>query len=110
MRKLLLVPVFALLLTACSTTQLSTATATVISDIQAGVATACEIFPDAADVASIFNSTLGATIQIVEAAICGAAPAPASAAFKKLPLHTAASTEVVIGTANGVTVHGWRVQ
>jgi hypothetical protein len=113
MRKILLPVIFAGALAACSTAQvtaLNTATATVISDIQAGVATACKIFPDAADVASIFNAMLGATVSIVESAICNAAPAPASAAFNKLPLKATGSTESVIGSVNGTTVHGWRVQ
>jgi hypothetical protein len=113
MNKIIIPIVFAGTLAACTTAQvtaLNTATASVISTIQAGVATACEIFPDAADVASIFNSTLGATIGIVESAICSAAPPPASAAFKKLPLKVSGSAEVVVGTVNGTVIHGWRLQ
>ena len=113
MRKLMLGAAMSALMAAggCSTTQvqqLDTITTSFIQSVQELTAASCGIIPEAGAIVSIFNATVGATIATVGAAICKAAPPPASAAFQAIPLKAAGSTPVVVGTVNGVAVTGWR--
>lgn len=116
MRKLLLVSVAAMSLVGCTAAQIESGAATIESDIQAGVAATCGIVPTVGTILAVVGAITGTTeittianaaIAAVEADICSAAPAAASARLRSLPLRS--SVPVSIGTSrHGVPVYGWR--
>ena len=117
MRKVLALVVLApLALAACTAAQIEQSAATIEADIQAGSAALCGIVPTIGTILAIAGAVTGtseittianAGIAAIEADICSAAPASASARFKALPLRS--GIPAVIGTsAHGVVVSGWR--
>jgi hypothetical protein len=58
--------------------------ATIISQVQAFVAQACHVEPDAVDIITLWNATWGATAAVIGGEICAAVgPAPVAAKFHK---------------------------
>jgi len=104
-------------LAGCTAAQIEAAATTVENDIQAGTAALCGIVPTLPAITSVAGVLFPGISSITEVAIagetaiekeiCSAAPPPASARFKALPLKSA--PPAVIGrTAHGVVVTGWR--
>lgn len=106
----------ALLLAGCSTAQITADAATIEADIQAGSAALCGIVPTIGTILAIAGAVTGTSdvitiantgISAIEADVCSAAPAAASARLRALPLRS--GVPAVIGTSkHGVTVSGWR--
>ena len=119
MRKLAIVLLCSCSLGACTSAQIQSATTTIEGDIQAGVAGACGIVPTLATITSVaavlFPGSAGIVGVIaageaaIEADICSAAPAPASARYRALPRAGVGAPAATIGlTPHDVVVKGWR--
>lgn len=105
-----------LLLGGCTAAQIEAAQNTIEGDIQAGTSLACGIIPTLETITSVAGvlfpgissiAAIGAAgEQTLENAICKAAPAPASARYRALPLKSGAPA--IIGSIQGVPITGWR--
>lgn len=106
------------ILAGCTSTQITSAAATIESDIQAGSAALCGVIPTVTSILDVVSavvpggsvlSVAGSAVTAVEADICSAAPPAASARYKALPRASSPGLPATIGTTqHGVVVSGWR--
>lgn len=114
MKKFFVVVALATTMLGCTTAQI----AQVEADIQAGTAALCGVIPTVTSIldvveavtgTSVFTGLTNTTIAAIEADICSAAPTPASARYRSIPLRSSGRLPVVIGqTQHGIVVTGWR--
>lgn len=105
------------LLGGCTAAQIEQAAATVENAIQDGTAALCGIVPTIQSITSVasvlFPGAASITAiavageQAIEQDICAAAPAPASARYRALPLRGAAPAVIGV-TPHQIVVKGWR--
>ncbi len=115
MRKILLATVLAGGLAACTATQVTSITTSLIDEADAIIVTSCNAYPEVTSLISLLNSGVAATANALAAAFCqaiqAAVPTPASSsampvalASRKKRLGLAAPVHVC--TTNGIC--GWR--